>query len=257
MPISLRRDHPYRDPQADGPLDSFMLAIDPKTGKDIWKQVRPTNAFDEGFETYSTPIPFERDGKIEILNTGADFVTANDPVTGSELWRFEYWTEKVRDSRIIPSLVTGQGLVFGTRHKNKGLFALQPPADGKNAEVLWEYTDAAPDCSTPLFYKDRLYVLDGMRNGKVVTCLDPKTGKQFWQGKIGGRGPWRASLSGGDDKLYAINESGETVVLQASDTEFKILYEGKTDQTPIQSSIAIANKALYIRTAETLYCITK
>ena len=255
--IVLRRDRPYREPPADGPLDSFMLAVDPNTGETLWKQDRPTNAFDEGFETYSTPIPFAREGRTEVLNTGADFITANDPVSGRELWRFEYWTRKIRDSRVIPSLVTGDGLIFGTRHKNQGLFALQPPKGEEPARILWEFRDAAPDCCTPLFYKGRLYVLDGMRNGKVVTCLEPGTGRQFWQGVIGGRGPWRASLAAGDDKLYAINETGETVVLQAGDQEFKVLYSGKTDQTPIQSSIAIANKRLFIRTAQNLYAITE
>lgn len=257
--IVIRRDKPYRLPAADGPLHSFMMALDPKTGRTIWKQRRETNAFDEGMETYSTTIPLVRNGKVELLNTGADFITANDPATGKELWRFEYWRRKVRDSRTIPSLVTGAGLIFGARHKHKGIFALRPPdaASGDTARIVWEFDEAAPDCSTPLFYRGRLYVLDGIRRGKVVTSLDPKTGEQFWQGKIGGRGPWRASLTAGDGKLYCINETGEIVVLRAGGDKFDVIFETKTDETPIQSSISIANGRLFIRTAENLYCVGK
>jgi len=255
--VVVRRDKPYRKPEADGPLDSFVMALDPASGQTLWKQRRPTNAFDEGMETYSTPIPFVRNGSVELLNTGADFVTAHDPQTGKELWRFEYWREKIRDSRVIPSLVSGAGLVFGTRHKGKGVFALQPPGEEGPARIVWEFDVAAPDCSTPCFYRDRLYVLDGMKHGKVVTCLDAKTGKAFWQGKIGGRGPWRASLTAGDGKLYCINETGEVVVLKATDEGFKILFETKIDEPRIQSSIAIADGSLYIRTARNLYCIRK
>ncbi len=83
----VRRDKPYRDPPADGPLDSFIAALDPATGQTLWKQPRKTNTFDEGQETYSTLIPFARNGKVELLMTGGDFVTAHDPATGSELWR--------------------------------------------------------------------------------------------------------------------------------------------------------------------------
>ena len=257
--VVIRRNRPYRKPDADGPLDSFVMALDPATGRTIWKQQRGTDAFDEGMETYTTPIPFLRNGKTALLNTGADFVTAHDPGTGTELWRFEYWRDKVRDSRVIPSLVSGAGLIFGARHKSKGVFALEPPAaDGdRSARILWEFDDAAPDCSTPCFYRDRLYVLDGMRHGKVVTCLDPRTGRQFWQGRIGGRGPWRASLTAADGKLYCINETGEVVVLRAGDDGFEILFETKIDEPRIQSSISIANGRLYIRTAENLYCIGK
>ena len=257
--LVIRRVKPYQRPEADGPLDSYLMALNPQTGETLWKKPRPTNAFDEGMETYSTPIPFVRAGRTEILNTGADFITAHDPDTGTELWRFEYQTTKVRDSRVIPSLVAGDGLIFGARHKHNGVFVVEPggPDNPSEARIVWEFNSPVPDCSTPLFYRGRLYVLDGIKNGKVVTCLDPKTGRQFWQGKIGGRGPWRASLTGADGKLYCINETGEIIVLAAGGDEFKILFETKTDETPIQSSIAVANGRLFIRTAKNLHCIGK
>ena len=255
--LVLRRDTPYRRPEAAGPLDSFIMALDPKTGRTLWKQERKTNAFDEGMETYSTTLPFEHNGGIELLNTGGDFVTAHDPATGKELWRFEYWTQKVRDTRIIPSLVAGAGIIFGAKHKHNGVFALQPPDADSPAKILWQFDDAAPDAGTPLFYKDRLYVFDGITRGKVVTCFEPKTGRQFWQGALGGRGPWWASLTAGDGKMYCICETGEVVVLKAGDEKFEVLFETKYDEGPIQSSIAIADGCLFIRTAENLYCIGK
>jgi outer membrane protein assembly factor BamB len=252
----IRRDKPYREPPAEGLLDSFIAALDPATGKTLWKQPRKTNAFDEGMETYGTLIPFARNGKVELLMTGGDFVTAHDPASGKELWRFEYWQQKVRDSRVIPTLVTGEGLIFGSRHKNNPVFALEPPADGREARILWEFAEAAPDCSTPLFYDDRLYVFDGLKR-KTITCLDPKTGRTFWQGKLSGRSLWWSSFTAADGKLYCISESGEIVVLQAGGDEFKVLFEMKIEEPPIQSSIAIAGGHLFIRTAANLYCIGK
>ncbi len=253
----LRRNTPYRDPPANAPLDSFLLAIDPKTGRDVWRQPRKTDAFDEGMETYSTPVPFTREGKTELLLTGGDFITAHDPAAGQELWRFEYWTDKVRDSRIIPSLVTGQGLIFGTRHKHKGVFALEPPSrDYEGERILWEFDEAAPDCSTPLFYDGRLYVFDGLRR-KTITCLDPRTGRAFWQGKVGGRDPWWSSPTAASGRLYLISEAGEIVVLQAGGEEFKVLFQTQIAEPAIQSSIAISGGRLFIRTAQNLHCIGK
>ena len=252
----IRRDRPYRDPPAAGPLDSFLMALDPATGKTLWKQPRKTNAFDEGMEAYGTLMPFARDGKIELLMTGGDFITAHDPATGQELWRFEHWHEKVRDSRVIPSLVTGEGLIFGSRHKHNPVFALEPPTGGGAARIVWEFAAAAPDCSTPLFYEGRLYVFDGLKR-KVVTCLDPKTGKTFWQGKLNARSQWWSSPTAADGRLYVISENGEVVVLQAGGTEFKVLFETQIQEPVIQSSIPMADGHLFIRTAENLYCIGK
>ena len=242
--------------QNDNPLESFIMALDSKTGETLWKQPRQTNAYSESMEAYTTPIPMIRNEKLQILNTGADFITANDPDTGEELWRFEYRRSKVRDSRIVPSLVTDNNLIFGTQYKNKGIFALQPPDSNSTGKILWEFDEAAPDVCTPLLYQNKLYVLDG-KQSKLVTCLDPNTANKFWQGKIEGRGPWRASLTAGDGKLYCINETGEVVVLKAGGEKFEIIFETKIEEAPIQSSIAIANGHLFIRTAENLYCIVK
>jgi outer membrane protein assembly factor BamB len=255
--LVIRRNKPYRPPEAARPLDSYLMALDPRTGETLWKQPRPSNTYDESMETYSTSVPFIRDGRAEILNTGSDFVTAHDPETGRELWRLEYNTDKVRDARTIPSLVAADGLIVGTRHKHHGVFALKPGAAGNPSEgrIVWEFDGPAPDCSSPLYYQNRLYVLDGMTSGKVVTCLEPRTGRKIWQGKIGGRGPWRASLTGADGKLYCICETGEIVVLDAGGDQFKIIFQTKVDEGPIQSSIAVSGGRLFIRTAKNLYCI--
>jgi outer membrane protein assembly factor BamB len=51
----------------DGPNDSYLLALAPQTGAELWKHVRPSEAHEESLEAYSTPIPFEHAGRREIL----------------------------------------------------------------------------------------------------------------------------------------------------------------------------------------------
>jgi outer membrane protein assembly factor BamB len=256
--IVIRRDVAPRGGQSSsGPLDSFLMALNPQTGQTLWRQSRPSNTFQEGMESYTTPMPLNNHGRVEILNIGSDIVTANDPNDGRELWRFEYQTNKVRDSRIVPSLVTTEDLIIGTRYKNHGVFALRPAAPDKSSEpgIVWELKDPSPDVSTPLYYKGRLYVLNGIRGS--MACVNPKTGDVIWRGQLPGSPPWRASLTGADDKLYCINETGDVVVLAAGGDALKVLFETKISEGPIQSSISVADGRLFIRTAKNLYCIGK
>jgi len=257
----LRRETAWREPRAGEPFESYLLALDPATGKTLWKHVRASDAQDESLDSYATPIPFESGGRTEIVLTGADYVTSHDPATGAELWRYCYAPDR-RDTRwrLIPSVVTGAGMVFGVQPRGgNDLFAIKSGGRGLLSQdhIAWTFGRVTPDVPTPLFYRGNLYVLDGTRHGKVVTCLDPKTGKTRWQGKIGGGGPWRASLTAADGKLYCINEDSEAIVLSAGDEEFKILHRFDMKDEPVQASIAIADGRLFVRTASKLTCVGK
>ena len=88
----------------------------------------------------------------------------------------------------------------------------------------------------------------------MLTCLEPQTGTKKWQGNLGVHEIFRASPTGADDKIYCLSESGTAVVLGAG-SEFKILATIPMGESPVRSSIAVAQGHLFIRTAQNLYCI--
>lgn len=235
--------------------ESFLLCVNPATGKDLWRHVRATDAFSESMEAYSTPIPLEREGRTEILVVGANYTTAHDPQTGAEIWRCgglnpkgeSYW-------RIVPSPVTGAGMVFVCGPKRDPVFAIRAGGKGNvtDSHLAWKFSEYPSDCVTPLFYQDRLFVLDGDR--QMLTCLEPQTGRKIWQGSLGTREIFRASPTGADGRLYMISESGTVVIASAGET-FEILGTIRMGEPPVRSSIAVAYGQLFIRTGKNLYCI--
>lgn len=238
------------------PKDSFLLAIDPKTGEELWKQVRPSDARQETLEAYSTPIPFEINGRSEIVIFGADYATGHDPETGKEIWRWGgYNPRKIQHWRIVPSPVTGAGKIYVAAPKGEPLFALPGGREGNLAfeDFVWQLENNTPDVCVPLFYNDKLYVFDGDRY--VLTALNPENGEVIWRGEPGGRVVYRSSPTGGDGKIYLMNEQGMVVVVQADGTEYRELYRFTYDEGPCRSSIAISDNQLFIRTAQNLYCI--
>jgi outer membrane protein assembly factor BamB len=240
----------------EGTVASYLLAVDPATGKDLWKQDRPTDARDEALEAYTSPIPCTAAGRSEILVCGADYLTGHEAATGKELWRWAgYNLKHINHWRIIPSPVVAEGLVFVSGPKHSTLFAVRPDAAGDLGEknVAWTFNRQIPDAASILAYQDRLYVLDD--DGKTMTCLVPKTGEKKWQLELGGDPVFRASPLGADGKVYCMNEAGEVFVLAAGD-EPKLLHRVAMGEGPVcRSSIVAAGGRLFVRTADTLYCI--
>jgi outer membrane protein assembly factor BamB len=66
---------------------SYVMRIDKKTGKTLWKVDRPTSAIRESPDSYTTPALLRYGKTTEIVITGGDCVTGHDPANGKELWR--------------------------------------------------------------------------------------------------------------------------------------------------------------------------
>ena len=254
--VVLRRDMNYRMPSGKRVrLDSFLLALDPDTGKTIWKHARTTNAIAESQDSYSSPIPCRIAGTDGILVGGADYITCHDAHTGKEIWRYRYVSRKHFLYRLVPSpLVTG-GLVCGIVPRGTSVFGLDPLKKDKSGQpaLAWKL-DKGPDVCTPLYYKGLLYVLDGQR--KELTCLDLAEEDLIWRKTLGGRTVFRASPTGADGKIYCINMRGEVTVLAAG-RKLKELARFTMGGRNLMASIAAADGALFIRSPTKLYCIEK
>lgn len=258
--ISVLQRNPPTYPHAtdDKPeRESFLLCIDPKTGKDIWRHIRKTDAIAESMESYATPIPYQGKERDEILVLGGDYVTGHDPVTGKEYWRCgSLNSRKSHWWRIVTSPVTTDGFIFVSAPKKEPLLAIREGGNGDVTEthIAWRLMENTPDVCTPLVYNGKLFVLDGDR--KVMTCLDPKTGKEIWKGDLEVREVFKASPTAADGRIFCISERGTVVILDAGD-EFKILSKIDMGDFPNRSSISISQGNLFIRTAGHLYCIGK
>ena len=57
-----------------GELESFILALDAATGTTAWRHVRQSDATDESMEAYITPVPFEHEGRREVVVMGGEVV---------------------------------------------------------------------------------------------------------------------------------------------------------------------------------------
>lgn len=234
--------------------DSYVLCLDAASGETVWKVHRPSDAIGESFDSYTTPIPYEADGKTAIVVHGGDYITGHDPATGEELWRQAHNPRRGRADRLIPSPVIAGDLVCALQPRGLDAFAFRPGNKARLAytDSTWIYDERTGDVPTPLYYDGRLYILNGAR--KMMICLDPATGEEIWTGDLGASARIWSSPTAGDGKIYCLDERGQVTVIAAGD-KFKVLSQADMGGAPSKSSIAIADGRLFIRTAEKLYCI--
>jgi outer membrane protein assembly factor BamB len=242
--------------------ESFLLKVDPDTGKTIWKHTRPSNANKESLESFATPIPYEGAGRKELVIVGGDVLTGHDPATGKELWRWGTWNEGHKEQwwRLVPSPVIGDGVILACAPKKAPVYAAQTGLKGTHSGEngqLWNSgrnSVLTSDVPTPLYYTGHFFILSDLR--KALSKVDPKTGKILWTTPMPGRYKWRASPTAGDGKIYTMNHNGEVVVLDAKSG--KILHQAKMGEDyddNIRSSVAISGRQLFIRTNSQLFCI--
>jgi outer membrane protein assembly factor BamB len=120
-----------------------------------------------------------------------------------------------------------------------------------NAGVAWSLRSGGPEKASPLVYQGYLYVL--RNNGGIVTCYDAKTGKQIYRERIPRAASFWASPWAGDGKIYCLDDSGTTHILQAGPT-FKVLGKNTVDEMT-WASPAVADGTLFVRGVDHLFCI--
>lgn len=233
--------------------ESYLLCLDPATGKEVWRHVRQTDSTKESQEAYTTPIPFKAAGRDELLVVGGDHVSGHNPKTGEEFWRARLYEKRDDWYRIVASPVAADGLIYSSGPKGQPLVAFR--AGGKGdvtaSHLVWSSREAHTDWSTPLIYQSKLFVLDGAR--KTVSAFDPRTGDKKWSGSLGVSEAVWSSPTGADGKLYLITERGTVFVLSAGE-EFKILSRLDLGGDPVRSSLPVAHGHLFVRAGSTLYC---
>lgn len=248
-------------------MTSYILAVDPATGKDLWKHLRPTPAAVESLEAFSSPVFATHGGKRVMLISGGDTLTTHDAGTGDELARLTTWNlageSYNKFFRLVPSPVVGDGVALVCAPKNSPVFAMAMDSKGKDVKPLWTSDPkvVTSDVSTPAFYEGSFYVLDSGR--KTVSRVEPKTGKVIWTGETGSKSKFESSPTVADGKIYMTNFWGDVYVVKAGGDSFELLSMNEMgngtkpngDAASCRSSIAAANGCLFIRTQDKLYCV--
>ncbi|WP_461509147.1 outer membrane protein assembly factor BamB family protein [Rhodopirellula baltica] len=243
--------------QVDNEEQSFLVALDAETGEEVWRVAR-----DEPSQ-YSSPIVWKNSLRTELIVGGTNY-RSYDPQTGELLWQLNM--QKGRSS--ATPLAIGDRLYVGTEYRNRGgsddgggyLFAIAPGGQGEigtsedsaNDEfIVWKNPESGIQMASPVLCKGHLYLLE--RRSGVVHCINADTGEMVYEKRIPRARAFWASPWVMDDQVFCIDTNGTTFILSGG-PDFEVVGKNEIDELT-WSTPAIADGALYFRTASKLYCI--
>ncbi|MGE3805342.1 MAG: PQQ-binding-like beta-propeller repeat protein [Gemmataceae bacterium] len=230
---------------------NYLLAVDQKTGKNVWKEDQP-------YGSWSTPLIVKVDGKDQLLlamsreqKNAPDEKTAPlkgfDPKTGKELWSCRGINSYVYTSPLFADGVAVQMSGYG----GSAIAVKLGGAGDITKDRLWLHPRNIQRVGSGIIVGDHVYIVED--NG-VPHCYELKSGKEVWNVKerVGG-GTWSSMVQAGD-RLYILSKNGDTTVLAAS-PKFQVLATNKLGEQ-CHASIAPSDGEIFIRTYKNLWCIS-
>lgn len=235
----------------------FVCAIDKKSGAVLWQTDEPGGAEDKSPVTkgwlgsWATPRIVEVGGKEQVWVFQSGGVKSYDPKDGKILWTVEgagplaysdvYVSAKQPDGSRLGMAIAGfTGAAIG--------FKVTP----EGATRLWQDKQKHPQrIGTGVILGKHVIV----PNEPYIGCYELETGKEVWRQQFQGARFWGSIIQIGD-ALYVTSQQGTTYVFAADPEKYKEISQNPLNE-PSNSTPAVSDGELFIRTAKHLWCVGK
>ncbi len=228
----------------DGGDDPYTLALDAKTGKEVWKTKRGVEV-DRKF-SFCTPQLIEFQGKKIVISPGSNVVQAISPADGSVQWFVRY-----DGFSVVPRPLLHEGTLYVcTGFMSTKLLAIDPSGTGDvtDSHVKWIFGSGVPQ--TPSINAIGNQIVMVSDNG-IATSVDTQSGKELWRKRLGGNYSASPLISG--NRIYFQSELGESTVFEVGDKPNEIARNKLPGR--IFASYAVAENDLIIRSEQGVYRI--
>ncbi len=214
-----------------------FLKLDKRTGEIQWRALQDKGGM--WGSVFSSPVMVELAGLRQLLVQTRNTLAGVDPVEGTVLWQQE--VKAFRGMNILTPLVHGD-VVFTSTYGGKTIGYRVERADGGfRVEEAWSYK-AQGYMSTPVVVEGVAY--EHLRSQRVV-AIDLKSGTERWTSDESFGKYW--SLVAQGDRILALDERGELILMRANPEQMEILDRRKIAEQDTWAHLAVVEDGLYVR----------
>ncbi|HEY7501170.1 MAG TPA: PQQ-binding-like beta-propeller repeat protein [Vicinamibacterales bacterium] len=241
----------------DSEAESFVTALDAKTGEELWRTARPAIGLPRS--SWTTPFVWTNETRTEIVTLGHGMILSYG-LDGKELWRVSGMSMPTASPLAANGwLYVGSG---SQGDANRPFLAIKPGASGditpapgtdSNDFIVWRHPRASGYTPSALVHQGKAYLV---HDTGILAVLNAKTGEQIYKVRVGGGGhTFSASPVAAGNRVYLLDETGTMFVLDGGDAYKEIATNDLGEMT--LASPAIAGGSIYVRTETKIYRIGK
>ncbi len=228
-----------------------IISLDKATGKANWRQEAGMLEL-----TYGTPrIVTLESGEHELVVSVPGEIWSLNPRTGKLQW----YAQSPMTGNVCPSIIVDGETIYGFGgYRASGSIAIK--AGGKddvtNSHVTWT-SRSSSYVATPLLHDERFYWIDD--NG-LAYCTSAKDGEVIYRERVGdlqsGRPVYASPVLIGKH-IYVVTRRSGTILYEPNGT-FQPLARNiiAGDEADFNASPAVSDGKLYLRSDQSLYCIS-
>lgn len=239
-----------------GAKDAALVALDKKTGREIWRAAVPDlGSRGKDGAAYSSIVISNGGGVkqyVQLLGRGLVGIRASD---GKFLWGNNRVANNVAN---IPTPIVKGDYVFASTGYQTGsvLLQLAKAGDGVAAREVY-FLEAATlqnHHGGLVLVGDHLYAGHGHNKGFPI-CVELKSGKVAWGGDIRNAGTGSAAVVYADGNLVFRYQNGTVVLIEATPAGYKEKGSFAIPEVkdPSWSHPVVLDGILYLREQDTLY----
>ncbi|MHC5109469.1 MAG: outer membrane protein assembly factor BamB family protein [Planctomycetota bacterium] len=155
-----------------------VVALNPSSGEVLW-------SLGDDTVTYQTPIPYEMNGKRQLLAAGQKKLFGVDVSTGSLLWDYDHGGTGARGVSSLTPVPSGDGKLFLALHdESSAMVQLNPSDDGVEVSPVWDGRTIRNSYNVPVYHNGHVYAY----SSRFLTCVNAKDGKPAWRSRQPGDG---------------------------------------------------------------------
>jgi len=224
---------------------SFVVALDKKTGKELWKKERDEPS------TWATPLVTTVGGALQVVTSGSKRVRSYAPADGTILWE----CGGLGLNAIPAVLRSGDDVLAMSGYRNPRLMAITLGRTGDLTDtdaVRWTSEKGCAYTASPVL-KDGLYYT--VSDGGVISCFDARTGEpKYLEERLPRGSTLKSSPIAAGDYLYVPTEAGEVHLVRLG-PKFEVAHTNTLSDQSFIASPASAECELYLRSLTHLVCI--